>query len=630
MVAVFVDSSGSYLAPDVYSRAVTDEQWSGLSTDIYEDFNLPGDDFVHVRVPTGASAILFSVNDSAFADNNDPDGDFGVTIDFDSDGMVNGAVAVQWFKETAQEAMLEEDDEEAFAFFELVDWSILSQVAWDSVPYLTSDDEFLTFRGSNGESLQIQSFINASTSSGEEKIAFLFKDPLGNALDWSLNWSGAWGPTSESNQGKVTFSYVQAGNPSGARSDTTDAVRVLYSQSFNGSERWGENFESGSGTGTGVGSWEISKGDSLTGYRFKVGNVDDSGGWSWSPSDETEYWKTALSNFSLQDFGNQLNIKFSVDVTSLDNSTMQQFNFRDLDASYRGKTYKADSFEFVVGEDEFDVDLTKDLDEMLVFFRTDFLDRIKTFEVAGSSSPPTSLPSAPTEPTTSPAAKLPVTTPSTPPPGLAVNPAVPSVPEGVVKQVEVSAANESFVAVSGQQKIAVPVKSTEVSIESSDSGKTWTISGPQLGTDTLVGFKRVQLADATVALDFAPGEAGHAAATIIGTAFGKDFVGPYFGAGAALFDSGKSKTEVSKFIVDFGLIESLVGPSDQAWVRHVYKNVVGADPAPFTEAAFVALLQDGSFDRASLLALAADVPLVESQINLAGLQTTGLVYSGLI
>ena len=103
MVAVFVDSSGSYLAPDVYSRAVTDEQWSGLSTDIYEDFNLPGDDFVHVRVPTGASAILFSVNDSAFADNNDPDGDFGVTIDFDSDGMVNGAVAVQWFKETAKE-----------------------------------------------------------------------------------------------------------------------------------------------------------------------------------------------------------------------------------------------------------------------------------------------------------------------------------------------------------------------------------------------------------------------------------------------------------------------------------------------------------------------------------------------
>ena len=161
---------------------------------------------------------------------------------------------------------------------------------------------------------------------------------------------------------------MQAGNPSGARSDTTDAVRVLYSQSVNGSERWGEDFESG--TDAGVGSWEISKGDSLSGYQYKVGNFDDSGDWSWSPSRETESWKSALSNFSLQDFVSQLNIKFSVDVTSLDNSTMQQFNFRDLDASYRGKTYKADSFEFVVGEDEFDVDLTKDLDEMLVFFRT--------------------------------------------------------------------------------------------------------------------------------------------------------------------------------------------------------------------------------------------------------------------
>jgi hypothetical protein len=624
LVAVFVDSSGSYLAPDVYLSAVTSDQWSGMATDIPEDFRLPGDDFVHVRVPTGASAILFSVEDSFFKDNHDPDGDFGVTIDFNSDGTVNGAVAVQWFKETVQGVMLEEDGGEAFAFFELVNWSILSQVAWDSVPYLTSDDEFLTFRGSNGESLQIQTFINASTSSGEEKIAFLFKDSLGNALDWSLNWSGAWGPRSESNQHKVTFSYVQAGNPSGARSDTTDSVRVLYSQSFEESEAWGEDFASGSGSG--VGSWEISKGDSLSGYRFSVGNVSDFGEWFWSPSRETESWGTVLSNFSLQDFGAQLNIKFSVDVTSLDNGTMQQFNFRDLDASYRGKTYEADSFEFVVGEDEFDVDLTKDLDEMLVFFRTEFLDRIQPFESSGSSN--TLTPTAPPV-TTVPAEPEPsVTTPSTPPSGSVGDPLA-GLSEGGVKQVSVSVANESFIASAGEQKIAIPVKSTEVSIQSSDGGKTWTISGAQLGTDTLAGFKRVQLTDATVALDFSPGESGHAAATIIGTAFGKDFVGPYFGAGAALFDSGKSKAQVSKLIVDLGLIESLVGPSDQAWVRHVYKNVVGADPDPFTEAAFVALLQDGSFDRTSLLALAADVPLVESQINLAGLQTTGLLYSGL-
>lgn len=94
---MFVFSSGSYLATDVYSPAVTSDQLSDMGMDIPGDFRFPGNDFVRVRVPTGAPAILVSVNDSAFVSNKDSDGDWGVTIDSKSDGMVNGSVFVLRF-----------------------------------------------------------------------------------------------------------------------------------------------------------------------------------------------------------------------------------------------------------------------------------------------------------------------------------------------------------------------------------------------------------------------------------------------------------------------------------------------------------------------------------------------------
>ena len=619
LVAVFIDSTGNYLAPDVFSSAYTEEQSSGLATDIPQDFRLPGGELTHVRVPTGAAELLFSVQDIYFADNNDPDGDFGVEVDFDSDGMVSGGDAIRWIQSAAQKAMSSEEDGDArpFAFFDLIDWSAFLGESWSSQLYLTSDSESLAFRSPNAALLEVRSEINEGPGSASESFNFFLKTGGGDELDWSLEGIGSWGPNSESSRGSVSMTYTKKGSPA----NDADDIELRYTFSASGDETWGDEFSSGTEEATG--SWEISKGDTTSGFRYSLDGLNESGQWSWSPSKQTESWRGSYSNLHLEDFDLGLAINFSVEVRSNDNGEAEQFTFRDLNASYQGKTYAAETFDLIVGEDEFQVELTN-YSEVISFFRTEFLDRIKTLEVSGTTKPVTpaeNLP-APTSP--------PVMTPSTPPSVSVTNPTLPVSSDGIVKQVVASSANESFFASPGEQKIALPVKSTEVSIQSTDGGKTWTISGAQLGTDTVVGFKRVQLEDATVALDFAPGESGHAAVTIIGTAFGKDFVGPYFGAGAALFDSGKSKAEVSKLIVDLGLIESLVGPSDDAWVRHVYKNVVGADPDPFTEAAFVALLQDGSFDRTSLLALAADVPLVESQINLAGLQTTGLIYSGLI
>lgn len=49
-----------------------------IPTDIPQDFRISPNQTLYAQVPVGATEILFSPNDSAFADNTDPDGDFGV------------------------------------------------------------------------------------------------------------------------------------------------------------------------------------------------------------------------------------------------------------------------------------------------------------------------------------------------------------------------------------------------------------------------------------------------------------------------------------------------------------------------------------------------------------------------
>jgi hypothetical protein len=70
--------------------------------------------------------------------------------------------------------------------------------------------------------------------------------------------------------------------------------------------------------------------------------------------------------------------------------------------------------------------------------------------------------------------------------------------------------------------------------------------------------------------------------------------------------------------------------SESAWVKHVYKNVVGAEPDLLTEAVFVNWLTTGAYSRGDLLALAADLPLLESQVDMTGYQTNGMTYSAFI
>ncbi|TXI67122.1 MAG: calcium-binding protein [Limnohabitans sp.] len=79
LLARFVDAAGVPVAPATFLGYTTSTQFSGLQTNVPEDFFVVGG-ITQVQVPQGAVAVQFSVNDVFFSDNHDPDGDFGVVI----------------------------------------------------------------------------------------------------------------------------------------------------------------------------------------------------------------------------------------------------------------------------------------------------------------------------------------------------------------------------------------------------------------------------------------------------------------------------------------------------------------------------------------------------------------------
>ena len=148
------------------------------------------------------------------------------------------------------------------------------------------------------------------------------------------------------------------------------------------------------------------------------------------------------------------------------------------------------------------------------------------------------------------------------------------------------------------------------------------------GRQQLNGVERLQFTDGTLALDFNRGDNGYKAAMLIGAAFGKDKVTAFFAPGIQLFDSGMTTDAVAALITDLKLVENAIGStSNKAFVDAVYKNVMGVVPDALSEALYTRYLDSGAMSKTQLLTLAANLGALENQINLTGLQTSGVLYS---
>ncbi|MBK8104268.1 MAG: pre-peptidase C-terminal domain-containing protein [Betaproteobacteria bacterium] len=147
------------------------------------------------------------------------------------------------------------------------------------------------------------------------------------------------------------------------------------------------------------------------------------------------------------------------------------------------------------------------------------------------------------------------------------------------------------------------------------------------GNDSLSSIERLRFADTAVAYDI-DGNAGMAA-KLVGAVFGASalqdaaLVGSYL----SLLDSGASAEELAALAAASARFAQLAGSHGNTdFVNTVYENVVGMAPSTAELDEFVGLLETGVFTQATLALLAAEHPLNQARIDLAGLADTGLNY----
>lgn len=143
------------------------------------------------------------------------------------------------------------------------------------------------------------------------------------------------------------------------------------------------------------------------------------------------------------------------------------------------------------------------------------------------------------------------------------------------------------------------------------------------GIDTLNGIERISFSDDHLALDI-DGNAG-ITAKILGAVFGKNTLAnkEYVGIGLKLLDGGMSYSDLMELAINTKLGANA---DDATIVNLLYINIVGTAPAASDLNYYTGLLQNGSYNEASLGVLAADSTANIDHINLAGLAATGLEF----
>lgn len=152
----------------------------------------------------------------------------------------------------------------------------------------------------------------------------------------------------------------------------------------------------------------------------------------------------------------------------------------------------------------------------------------------------------------------------------------------------------------------------------------FTVSSSADGVDTVSNVERLQFADRNLALDL-DGNAG-ITAKILGAVFGAPSVTnqAYVGIGLSYLDAGMSYSDLLLLALNAKLG---AGFSDAAEVNLLYQNLVGVPPSTNELNFYVGTLTSGQHTQASLALMAADLDLNAINVNLLGLQQTGIEFA---
>ena len=150
------------------------------------------------------------------------------------------------------------------------------------------------------------------------------------------------------------------------------------------------------------------------------------------------------------------------------------------------------------------------------------------------------------------------------------------------------------------------------------------------GTDTVTSVERLQFSNTKLALDLGVAQPGGEAALLIGAVVGKAsltdkaLVGQFI----TFFDAGYTMHDAANVLVNAGIMDRLAGGSStNAYVSLIYYAVVGQVATPATTAELAGYIESGGYTKADFLSIVASLPLNQANVDLVGLQLTGLSYT---
>jgi len=146
----------------------------------------------------------------------------------------------------------------------------------------------------------------------------------------------------------------------------------------------------------------------------------------------------------------------------------------------------------------------------------------------------------------------------------------------------------------------------------------------------LADHERVVFTDKAIAYD-AAGRAGDVYALLAAALGVSDVTAAYEGIGIKLADSGWTNKQLAAALLATDVYKADAGGvSDETFIKHVYKNVMGTDATITDVTALTNWMNGNHYSQADVLVAASELPSFETAIGLTGLATTGIEYTPVV
>ena len=146
----------------------------------------------------------------------------------------------------------------------------------------------------------------------------------------------------------------------------------------------------------------------------------------------------------------------------------------------------------------------------------------------------------------------------------------------------------------------------------------------------LADHERVVFTDKAIAYD-AAGRAGDVYALLAAALGVSDVTKAYEGIGIYLADAGWTNKQLATALLATDTYKADAGGvSDETFIKHVYKNVMGTDATLADVTALTNWMTTNKYSQADVLVTASELASFETAIGLVGLATTGIEYTPVV